>query len=581
LNTFKNKKQYKRIVGPLIALVAILVTSCFEPSGTVFTKVPAPDYSGVRIDLSTASDTIFIDQPTLLYVNTETGSRKVFSIVLYLNDTVVYNDYSTFWIEPRSHAKGPQPLRLVMTMATGDGSLADKVGVSSVEVTHNYVAVIDASPMTPKITAFDSTGGTMTVRWEKYERSDFQHYTLYKMCSSNGYSFDDCQEIQINSRGQNFWNDVDYVGGAVRYRVNVTATHELYGQIRSYYWILETRYTLDGKRPVLHWSKLLYYSNAKNIVVNYGASTLGVSDTLYTDATDLGGGEIRSDHITITSAVSSQNYSFNIESYRGKLFFNRALPYRYNPAAKVYYSFNGYMQVLDDSLELVTTGIPPWLSMSAGGTHLITGGYDGSVITMREIDPVTLETAGTIYQGASVANSYSGVSDNGIVVLSKYPNNYGLQLPDYHVVFQANGRTSGMAISPAGTYLMSNDSIYKFNGSVYQGWMNISPGNDYSLFIDDNTLITISPGGLMKRIVAGAKNTSSFNLDNVFPYSLEYDPVSQRLLIWTNTGAVIVNPENGNVVVRFSYYCHLVNGKVFFSEYSGSSFIWLPYSEFE
>jgi len=99
-----------------------------------------------------------------------------------------------------------------MTIATGDGSLADKLGASTVEVTHNYVAVIDASPMTPKITAFDSTGGTMTVRWEKYERSDFQHYTLYKMCSSNGYSFDDCKQIQINSRGQNFWNDVDYVG---------------------------------------------------------------------------------------------------------------------------------------------------------------------------------------------------------------------------------------------------------------------------------------------------------------------------------------------------------------------------------
>jgi hypothetical protein len=561
-------------MNKVIWLLPLLFSACFHPSGEYYdSSVKPKDFSKVSINLDNAGDTLYIDQKTQLNYSAINSSLPIVKIKATLGGVEIYSTTSmtqgSFYVFPPG--SGTYVLQVIIIVDSGSGSLLDKLGGEQVQVWRSFVVIIDLNPPPLLNVKLDTTGGTMTVRWNASPNHNFSYYTVTKTWNNGDGIVITSPTITISSKNQPSWNDSSYVGGNVQYLVLTVLNNGLSGGLSAgYVWFPKAGFKVQNNVTTLHWLKSPFYKNAKaQVFAAEGLlnTNLGVTDSTYQVSAPTKFGHIYNWSVQYSSKNPANNFLFTSYYYRGIQYLSNALPQAFNPKNNRYYGIvSGCCYVETDTLLHFTTEIPlPGASISPDGNHMIT--YQptvGIIGTFYQVDPLTLAFSNG--QPATAAAASMSVANNGLIEIQSYTFMRVCTWPDLQVVYSSNSTPASItSISPSGNYLFDNNNLYQYTGSTFQ---LIGPVNGGTLFqttfTDTDNLILEYADGTIVILDSSLNVLNTIKTPVLAADVVSYDPVSKQILIGSSSsGYYIVSPATGIIRWVSSFKVNLVNGKLF------------------
>lgn len=223
---------FARLCFTIITLaVSLFLARCtFQSDEEFFNEIPVPDQSRVSVTADIRNlenypqgDTIDIFGTTNFHFSLFGNHGQLESLEASLDGTRIYGTSGgsqSFPIYNFQLTNGIFLLKVVLTMKSGSGSLADKVGAEKFVISQYWFLRVDVSPPPPPEAKLDIENGFLTLRWSAYSKPNFKSFVVKRM-TPNGAS----QTFEIKDNKTNYWKDENYVGGysrAVEYSVSTT-----------------------------------------------------------------------------------------------------------------------------------------------------------------------------------------------------------------------------------------------------------------------------------------------------------------------------------------------------------------------
>lgn len=571
----------------LTSLSLLLLSACyFEPDGDFFKEIPERDYSAISIDLTTASDTIYLSTLTRFEYNTYVQDFTVAGVLATVGDKEVYSGQGggegSFYLDPNQFSSGTYTLTLSLIVQSGTGSLADKLSAEFVQVWREFILVMDAEQPEPlAIAKLDTTHGNIIVYWNSYKKWNFQSYTLIKEFSTDNYYYETTDYVTINSQNDTSWVDSSYVGGYVRYRVDITAAGKTTrSNVKSYSWFPKTNFSIEEGKVILKWQPPLFHENVKKtLLYSYYPPFLNfdqVSDNLtsYQIETDLELGQIYNVTVQLESSDTRQSLRFQPSAFLGKdYFFPLSQPTLYHPINEIFYGFTslngGVNSIMDQALNfnaMVSFGGSYFKrQISYNGQYFITLESKNGTFSFYDTQPESLQLSNEFKLNGNINYDLS-VSDNGLVAYSSVTGTFVLDWETRNIIFSTTIHGEQVLISPSGKYLMIGKNIFKYQSGGFQYYGSLTI--DYLLlmtFTENNELIVSYPEGILKVWNLDTLSIVTTIQTPVISYwSLRYDPVSKRAMYSDFRAYYLINLQSGSVKkIASDSYITLLNGKLF------------------
>ncbi len=590
----------------LFILSLILLSACyFEPEGDFFNEIPEKDYSALSIDLNASSDTIYLSTITKFEYNTNTADFTVMGVIAEVGTKEVYRGQGggagVFFLDPNQFATGTYTLTLSVIVQSGTGSLADKLNAEIVQVWREFVLIMDAEqPQQLTITKLDTTKGNIIVNWNSYKKWNFQSYTLIKEFSRDNYYYETTDYVTIDSQNDTSWVDSDFVGGYVRYRIDITAAGKTTrSDVKSYSWLPKTDYSIEGGKVILKWQTPQFYSNVKRtLLYSYYPPFLNfdqVSDNLtsYQIDVDLELGEIYSITVLLDSSDPKQSLRFQPSGFIGKdYFFPYTQPNLFHPVDKIFYGYTilngGINSIMDQNFNfyaMVYFGESFYRrKISYNGQYFITHESKNGRFSFNDTDPKSLQLSNN-YEIDGVLNSELSISDNGLLAYATLAGTFVIDWKTRNTIFSTPIKGEQVLISPSGKYLMIGKNIYINQSGVFQYYGSITI--NYLLrmiFTENDELIVSYPDGTLKIWnLANLSIVNSIQTPIVNHWNLTYDPISKRAILTDFKAYYMINLQSGAVKkITSDGYITLLNGKLF-APLKGrlETFVTVDYNYFE
>jgi hypothetical protein len=590
----------------LLLLSLILLSACyFEPEGDFFNEIPERDYSALSIDLNAASDTIYLSTITRFEYNTSTADFTVVGVIAEVGTREVYigqvGGEGVFFLDPNQFATGTYTLTLSLIVQSGTGSLADKLNAEIVQVWREFVLIMDAEqPQQVTITTLDTTNGNIIVYWDSYKKWNFQSYTLVKEYSRDNYYYETTDYVTIDSQNDTSWVDSNFVGGYVRYRIDITAAGKTTrSDVASYSWLPESSFTVDNGKVNFNWEPPLFYANVKETIlyspyppyINFEA--VSSSLTSYTIDTPLELGEIYSIALRYESNAPNQTLLLQPKAFIGKdYFFPHSQPTLFHPINKLYYGYTalngGVNSIMDQDLNFnsMVYWNPAYYvrKISLNGQFFISLEVIGNGFAFYDTNPESLQLSNQ-YQLDGYINYDLSVSNNGLIAFSSFKGTFVLDWTNKNMIFSTTIVGEQVQISPSGKYLMIGKNIFINQSGVFQYYGSITI--NYLLrmiFTENDELIVNYPDGTLK--IWNLDNLSivnSIQTPIVNHWNLTYDPISKRAILTDFKAYYMINLQSGAVKkITSDGYITLLNGKLF-APLKGQleTFVAIDYNYFE
>lgn len=569
----------------LFPIVFLLLSACyFEPDGDFFKEIPEKDFSSLAIDLNNANDTLYISTITNLQYSVSASEFVVADVRATVGDKVVlsggYGLSGSFFINPNDFATGTYTLTLLLIVQSGTGSMADRLNAEIVQVWRQFTLVIDSEPPAQRIISkLDTTNGTMVVYWNSYKKWNFQSYTLIKECSKDNYYYDVCDYITIDDKSDTTWIDSNYVGGFVRYRIDVSAADKTTrGDFKSYSWFPKTSFEVIDKKIKFYWQPPRFYANTKAVQLftpNVNSQIIDQNDTSYQIEPIIELGSVYSISIIYQSEKDAHSLSFSPLAFVGQdYFYPISQPFLYHPIAKLYYGYSaingGVTSVLDDRLNfkamVYNQGKGNKRRLSLNGQYFITQVFNDAVQTFHDTDPTTLELSQG-YSGIEGTAFDFSVANNGLVACTTSKGNVVFEWASKAQVFSNQVLGTRILISPSGQYLLNDQNIYRYQSGSFQliGSVSIDFLSLVTFTKDNELAVSYSTGEIKFWNVESLTITKTIQTPIVNTWGLSYDTFSDRLMINDSHAHYMINPGTGSVtkIVSDSYPVTLVNSKLF------------------
>jgi hypothetical protein len=564
---------------------AFLFSACyFHPSGEFYKNIPPKDYTGLSINLTTASDTLYLDQTTQLSYNAITTSLPLVKISATLNDIEIYSTTSSsqgsFYILPNNYGTGTHQLKISLTVDSGTGSLIDKLGGEQVQVWRTFVVIIDVSPPATRTVSLDTTGGTITVHWNAYTKWNFHYYKVYK----GWYADNEFKSVTrtFNSKDQTSWNDSSYVGGRVQYSVVVNENGS--PSDVEYNWYPKFRFNIQNNVATIYWQKCVFYRNIEGQQFKLAGqpnSTLAITDSTYQTVVLPAFGHANDWSVTFISKNQANSFQLASTYYRGTR-ISSLMPEVYNPKYNLYYGYMSYSYaVMDSSLNYLGSMPNAPVSLSADGKYMIAYHQnDGPTGTFYQVDPVTMQLSNS-HSANNIVGYFnvSNISNTGLIAMyTIFDTSVGANVrtwPDLQLIY-TNSLVSinssfiyaPLIISSSGQYLLESNKLYHNTGSSFQlvGAINNGSNIKKAVFTDtDNLILGYADGTIV--ILDTSLNVLNTIQNTVMGWDmnvLSYDPVSKRILVGGYySGYYVINPQSGVLQFISATRVNLLNGKLF------------------
>ena len=209
-------------------LLISLIGCTFSPSSTEYTDIDPNDFgtSVPTIDLSSQQDTIPIPSATSINYSIDTINRDFYTVQFLINSSPIgSNNESTgsFTINPSNYPTGYHTLTVRAIASTNTRSLADGYGYEAVFFDKSWVLQFDNDPPnTIQLEEIAVENGTVYLRWDKYERINFQSYSIVRSQNNflNGQTI-----IEITDPDRTEHIDYSVIDGEFDYTLTVRASN--------------------------------------------------------------------------------------------------------------------------------------------------------------------------------------------------------------------------------------------------------------------------------------------------------------------------------------------------------------------
>ena len=259
-----------------LSMVFFILSACtYKPGGEEFVKVdPTPKSPDIQINLNLAADTIFIKENQLITFAYKLNDEKVLQAQFVVNGNVkdlAKDPQGNILLSYNFGADylGTNPLEIRIVTNSHTGSIADKIGVEGVMISHKWtLVVIDEYHMASKITKAEFVDGSLKLQWDRYKGMDFTYYKVYKQMQFG--QIPENLVPTITSRDQLTFVDTTYHGERTDYYIttNNSQKYDRY-RIEGPLPVLTASNTNQGQNILLKWTKPPYYKNLKGYRLSY------------------------------------------------------------------------------------------------------------------------------------------------------------------------------------------------------------------------------------------------------------------------------------------------------------------------
>ena len=487
-----------------------------------------------------------------------------------------------FDIDPAEIGNGLHPLKIRYGIGTGSGSLADQARLEVLVYEETWTLAIDLDPPSEvRILSTRPEEGYLTIRWEPYDRYNFQAYRLEKFCpdpsAPDTYVY--CDEFVFEDQNISHLVDKSYLQGAVYYRMVVKAADQFVtgqpgedpniplGEALTYNGLENGDYQFNWGPPTLTtafgsyrlfdrtgFSNSQVFSSARVDITSFTLRSDDVfgetSRFLFTTLAEVEGAENLLTHQNITVAPGVDIAPFGSLITSG--FHNLCYQTSERTDETVGYLFKTDINTFNrlDSISFADLGIPPnadrkTVFTSKDGQRLFLINQE----MLYEIDPITLTTIDVFNLGTYDETEYiPKVAENGFLI---YPEGSRTRVMDLagrsyiNIVDQGVSFDESTDISPNGQYLVDGGQIYEFNGTAFEKKVLI----DYFIFeprfLDNDRILYYTREHTGLYSIASGEKTELFDRDELTMSKYAYyDPVSNSLGNFWSTTSRVQNPPS-------------------------------------
>lgn len=546
-----------------VASFLILLSCDYEPAGEHFVVRPKPDATGLSVELTDTSDTLFVYGNAEIRYSSIIQNRRVIMFRAFLNGEAFgsHNQQSaSVFLNTLDWSDGCYRLRLELIVSSGTGSLADVNGQEELRVEKDYVLCIDNSGPDPiDITSIRRVDGTLELVWEKSSERFFKYYTIVKSSFDQASQRFEIHWIKdINDRETISFRDSTFIGGQVKYSVSVGAANQHGGGAEKTfvdpYDVNPTWEWVDSNNIKLTWRRTKYYKNFTSYSISFSYnsfddrifSVTNVDDTTLT--LDLQLAFPRTKALTvITYPVVIDNFHHEyVYGHSNDIYLGKAFPwYR----ADIYEDKSIYNETLDKYFAKAWTGFKTELVKINAQTNEIEQSYEvdvmdeilisdnGQYIYIRRgdsffrLDPVTLTFAQyfNIFTICGPCGGPNGsISDNNRLAVTDAGGSYVLDLTTFSIVQQWPFEEKTVQISPSGNFVIRGNEILKWNSSNYVLAGSTGGSTRQRIFIQNDAKVLldkISHVEVLNLTTMSVEHTITLDKG----YNLRYDPVSGLL----------------------------------------------------
>ncbi|HEX6224572.1 MAG TPA: hypothetical protein VFZ52_09190, partial [Chryseolinea sp.] len=571
--------------------LSTIVFSCLEPQGENYVPITSPEESNITVNLFGVeeNDTIYIDGITTFTYEVDGFPLMLTGSEVKLNSQMVYiPDYSgnSFVINPKLYPEGFYKMHVKLIARSESGSLAARLNEETIEVSLSLNVILDSTPApVAEITKIDTTGGVLTIHWNKYDKRNFASYTVRKECprSNDPYSLDLCEDVVITDPSITSWTDHDYVGGRVKYAVHIT-THlqTTFGTPTEFWWKPTFTTNVDEKgNATIRWHKTPFYLSTKKYIIEAEFPIKfesPITDTVYLVPDPLRFAILNDFKVTMVSDNSNRSQTFLHQYYLGTRYeLPTVRPLLYHAQEKLYYGRNGTLTVvMDENLNVIHQKEEKFLFQTSISSSYFVTLSDNN---FYNVDPYTLEKTLLMETGHTYVGGNYVIAENGLI---GFPCWKGFRVMDSHT-----GQEKFAAIpnnppyyklSTSGKYLIGNNkAVYRYDGNAfaYEGTMPASFDPNYTFIFNskDNIVGThVDPASGRTQIIEYDITTrtaiSTIETMKDSPENLSLDPVSKKVLVDLWTYALLLDPETQKISNLGGYDgLSLLNGKLFAEHY--------------
>jgi hypothetical protein len=257
----------------LFLAILVLCNCCiYENDETYFNNIQPPDGSDASITLESLNGSVLY-KPVMVHLIVMPSGKQYYEAVVNVDGVNIYSSTSTsgeFWfrLDPANFQSGERKLRVNVIYPTLSRSLAGQLGAEIMTLNMEYAFTVDIiAPARIAAPVVSIEDGKSMLRWQKPEKFNFSELILLRSYYENGvYVAKD--SIKITDFNTTVYHDASYVGGEVRYRVDM----------KGYNFYIQGEETSFNVKPIslrvdslstpvmIRWQRLPLYNN--NILIN-------------------------------------------------------------------------------------------------------------------------------------------------------------------------------------------------------------------------------------------------------------------------------------------------------------------------
>jgi hypothetical protein len=512
-------KQNSRV----LALLLILVSCVYEPTEEYFKQIEKANTDDITFELTDATDTIYLYQTTHLGYSAVLGDHRLKIIQAWLGETLVhYSDVpSVITLDPANIASGTYRLHVEIEASSGTNSMADMANNEfvKVKISKQWVVIVDKeSPTQIRFTSIaDNGNGQLELKWESYDRFNFQSYELTKFCYNSFYNYYEwCWTQQLDQADMTGMIDSSFVGGKAKYVIAVRAANQLSPSDERE---IEIPYTLDVQYSwatnndlKVTWRKPRLYKNLGAYELTFFPDYEDPRKFIITDVNDTTitfGAQIKFPawKIVKVAAQPKMTYSYTSNVYGqvdvilGKIFPSHdKFSLVYNPTLNKYFAA-GYhnneravMKINAETFEVEQSfpSLHGSFAISPNGQYC----YVLNDVTLSRLDPNDFSVLQTNEVTSNYNPSYPWqmkVSNNNRLVAGSVVGSSVWDMTTFTRIdeFTSNNLT---AISPDGVFLFGYGTLFRFDGEDYHIDDSLDEPGTAGDFTTDNKFIAYKNG---------------------------------------------------------------------------------------
>jgi len=539
---------------PWLLIILIFFLSCnlfeYEPYSTELTNVPPPQPNNISIDISGSLDTLNAWDYVTINYSIQNDSIQDVNVSLYVDTQLVAQTSNPTYIgfNTESFSDGLYQIRMEFLIPTGSGSLADKLGAEYYSTEKQFPIYIDnrETVYPPELEAISLVNTRPLLKWNEYEYHNFQEYKIYRKLKDANT---DSLLLVIKDRNITEYTDSTYLGGNVRYKIELGAKSKIlssnYSDFAGNISTLANPAIIPDNHILLTWSRCDYDSNfdyyeiRKGIEKNEGIisyeSLVKIYDIDSTNYVDKNAEFGR----PLNYQLFLGNKNLLINSNVKEILLGKECPYydfiSFVPTIRAFCLYavtNGEldteynsMLIYEDNYDIIKLdGFLIFFSPDGEKAYKKKNIWNSSIL--YQVNPLNIDAVLDTIQivnkdGRDCGFTQFYVTNNGLIVLYDLNSSdyvfYDVLNKQHFSTIDWNSFDYIISISPNGKYLLNGDgSFYKVDYKTYTKLYTIASAERYQLCFteDDEEYVVTSNSSISIRRSMDQTIINQFPIEN-------------------------------------------------------------------